>query len=793
MRKIGILTLFQGNRNWGGALQAYALKTLLESNYADARVDLLLYRDGYSVVYPNRWRQMAQYTPLEIIRQGRKRLAWRREAPRLQARLQTRNLLFVRFEQACITNTRQYTSDNLMNAAREYDCLICGSDQIWNPNVARPGFFLTTVAHECVKIAYAASIAREGLSLRERAVMMPLIARFDAISVREKTAKVMLESDLPPGHPVVEALDPALMLPRAQWEALIRDIPPMAEKYALAFFFADSLKARRRIGAYCEANGLALKTIPFAAQQYIATDDQGDGERQYDVGPREFVRLLHDAQCVFTDSFHGAVFSILFQKPFCVFERDRQTKVSKNVRLYDLLEKFGLSGRLIDDGDRLDAVMRQPIDFGPVQTILHEQRERSLAFLTGAISKATGSDMAYVPQTAAKQATVASLSRDECVGCGACAAVCPAQAIAMQPDAEGFAYPALAAESCTRCGLCLRQCVGLRQRRAAQGEPKAYLAFHRRADIRKQSSSGGLFYALASNVLAKGGAVYGAALDETFCVRHIRAASEADVRRLMASKYVQSDLGAVYAPMLEDLKAGVPVLFCGTPCQVGAMRRFVRQMPENQPLFVDFVCHGVPSPEVWQSYLRYLRRKGGIASVQFRSKEKGWHDYHFAVQYRVGKRRAHSHERDPYMRAFLSNRNLRPSCYACAWKGDRSEADITLADAWKIEKEYPAWADDRGTSLLLVHTEQGAAACGEMAAQVAMRETDCGQWREWNPSMVRTAPEPAGRRDFFRAFLASETVAFWRRQSRMPLKMRARCLLKAIARKAGLSRVLRRL
>ena len=280
MLRIGIITLFQGNLNWGGVLQGYALKTLLENTYADAQVDLLLYHGGYSVVYPTRWKQMLQYSPIQISQQLLKRFTADKRSPMFNQCIQARKKLFMGFELECTTNNKQYANDNLPNAAQEYDCLICGSDQIWNPNVARPGFFLQGVSDKCIKIAYAASIARSGLTKHERAVMMPLIARFDAISVREKSAKIILERDLSKNHPVFEVLDPALMLPRENWEKLISDIPSRNEKYALAFFFSDSMESRGHIQNYCEAHHLALKMIPFATQKYLAAEEQVSVERE---------------------------------------------------------------------------------------------------------------------------------------------------------------------------------------------------------------------------------------------------------------------------------------------------------------------------------------------------------------------------------------------------------------------------------------------------------------------------------------------------------------------------------
>jgi coenzyme F420-reducing hydrogenase beta subunit len=792
MLKIGILTLFHGNMNWGGVLQGYALKTLLSNTYKNAQVDLLIYHDGYSVVYPSVWKQLLQYSPTDIVRQGLKRFV-RQKTPSIAVRMKNRKQLFEDFTAQCTTNTKQYTKDSLISAARKYDCLICGSDQIWNPNVARPGYFLETVTDECIKISYAASIARNDLSKHEREVMIPLIARFDAISVREKTAKTILERYLPFGKIVTETLDPVLMLPRSEWDKLVRDVPPDKEKYALVFFFSESYAYRKHIAAYCQAHSLRLKFIPFAMQKYMKSDEQGTCDRLYDVGPREFVHLFRDAQCVFTDSFHGSVYSILFQKPFGVFERDKQNKVSKNSRLYDLLEKFNLSGRLVRDVGSLETVMQAPVDYDTLENLLNTYRKLSLAFLTNSIGLAFSTCASCEGESRLECVTVADIPRAVCCGCSLCAAVCPKECIRYEPDEEGFTYPVVEVAKCVRCGACLLRCVGYRPDSVRHDTPRIYLGFHKQPAVREKSSSGGIFHALASNVLANGGVIYGAAMDNAFQVHHIRVDQVAGLMPLMASKYVQSNLREVYPLLLKDLIEGLPVLFSGTPCQVGAIKRMAdRETLGDALILVDFVCHGVPSPGIWKSYMQYLLRKGPIREILFRSKVNGWHDYHFAVTYAQNKHFSQSHELDPFMRSFLSNKNIRPSCYECSYKGDFYASDITLADAWKIEKNYPAWADDKGTSLIIVRTEKGAKLFNEIANSIEMRPTDYSKWAGYNPSLISATSEPSSRSAFFKAYRETETVIFWQMQSKIPVKKRVHYLLKQVLHKTGLGKAARR-
>lgn len=381
--KIGILTLFHGNNNWGGVLQGYALKTLLEQKYENVQVDILVYKSKNNIVYPSILKQMQQYNVREIFSLVNKKIN-KKSVRKVHGYLKERYKLFKDFQNIYKTNETVYTDATLIEAAKEYDCLISGSDQVWNPNVGRAGYFQAMIKDECKKVAYAASIARDDLSKEEQSIMIPCIERFDYVSVREKTAKKILDKYITNGKEVTETLDPVLMLTKDQWNLAFKEKNTDDEKYCLAFFFSESRKYRTEISKLAKEKNIKLKYIPFAANTYISSDLKGPGEPCWNVGPEEFIRLFQNAECVFTDSFHGAVFSIIFQKPFCVFERDKNTKVSKNSRLYDLLEKFGLSERLVKQFSvsDLSEIINKPIDYNKVDDLLMLYRNESLEFIT---------------------------------------------------------------------------------------------------------------------------------------------------------------------------------------------------------------------------------------------------------------------------------------------------------------------------------------------------------------------------------------------------------------------------
>ncbi len=761
-------------------MQGYALKQLIEDRVPGAQVDIVRYRSSKNIIYSGLIQQAKQYSPLDIAKKGFSKIFGSNK--KTGKYLAERRRIFHAFMEEAAPGTLCYTDAMLDRLAEEYDILICGSDQVWNPNVARPAYFLKGV-EGCGKIAYAASIARDDLSPKEREVMLPLIEKFDAVSVREKTAKDFLRRYMGDKREIHEVLDPALMRTREEWEQLCGPKEETGEKYALCFFFSDSLRYRKQIATYCKERNLTLKYIPFSQNKYQKSDLKGAGEALWDVGPREFLKLFQNAECVFTDSFHGSVFSLLFEKPFLVFNRDKAGKTSKNSRLTDLLLKFGLQDRLIQNKE-FAPLMDKPMDFAPVREKLAVHRQASLEFLLGAIGKVAPKDRNIH--------CVDEMPNALCVGCGACQSLCPKGSIVMEQNGEGFLYPTVDRDTCISCGLCVKGCQSY-QKPTANTAKDTYIGYNGDESIRKQSSSGGLFWEIASSILDKGGAVWGADYDGNFRVCHTKAENKEALLGLLGSKYVQSDMGTVYRDMETVLREGRPVLFSGTPCQAAAVFAYFDKKHLRDNLYlVDFICHGVPSPGVWESYVAEIGAGDTIQSIHFRDKEKrGWHDYHVKVEYRHKKPLWESHETNAFMRAFIGDQSLRPSCYECHYRGDNYFSDITLGDAWKIEKEKMEWADDKGTSVFVVRTEKGKQLFTNLPDTFHSIKSSYEDWCRWNPSLQAATVMPESRNAFFAAYQTKSQKEFWKQNKKIPLKRRVKYTLKKVARVAGLEKTLR--
>ena len=295
--------------------------------------------------------------------------------------------------------------------------------------------------------------------------------------------------------------------------------------------------------------------------------------------------------------------------------------------------------------------------------------------------------------------------KHKCCGCAGCQSICPHGCITMQSDDEGFAYPLVDKARCTNCGLCARACPIL-NRKTCTNQMKAYAAINNDQQIRLQSSSGGVFSALAECVLAQGGVVFGAAFDENFVVRHMACKSLEDLPKLRTSKYVQSSIGECFKQAKMFLAQGRLVYFTGTPCQIAGLKSFLIRDYENL-ITQDIICHGVPSPLVWQKYLEYKSKGLKPANVNFRDKSYSWENFAFRIDNKDNIY-IKPHLQDKFMRMFLLNKILRPSCHKCAFKGDGHLADITLADFWgKNIKLVPQFNDNKGCNLILTRTQKG--------------------------------------------------------------------------------------
>lgn len=338
-------------------------------------------------------------------------------------------------------------------------------------------------------------------------------------------------------------------------------------------------------------------------------------------------------------------------------------------------------------------------------------------------------------------------SKYDCCGCGACAQRCPHNAIELTQDNEGFLYPQIDESICTDCGLCERVCPIINQE--LPSEPiKTFAAKNNDENIRQQSSSGGIFTLLATKVINNGGGVFGATFNAKWEVEHDYTDTIEGLAKFRGSKYVQSKIGNNYILAEEYLKDDKQVLFSGTPCQIAGLKRFLRKEYENL-ICVDIICHGVPSPFIWQKYLEQYNPTE-LSSISFRDKTNSWKRYEVVIRQEKKTIIREDIGKNIYMRLFLSDLCLRPSCSNCNSKSGKSKSDITIADFWGIQHLYPDFDDDKGCNLVLINSEKGLNLFNELECDKI--ETDYNTAIKYNPSYFKSVTEPKYRKYFFDNF-----------------------------------------
>lgn len=346
--------------------------------------------------------------------------------------------------------------------------------------------------------------------------------------------------------------------------------------------------------------------------------------------------------------------------------------------------------------------------------------------------------------------------KSQCCGCGSCAQSCPKLCIKMTEDEEGFIYPVIDKSACINCGLCERVCPILAQKAKTKEDKeldcrRAYVAYHKDRKIRRKSSSGGVFSALASALMLDGGSVYGAAFDNDFMVHHIAVRDEDGLEALRGSKYLQSRTEQTFQEVRQELKEGKKILYTGTPCQISGLKKYLRE--EYDDLYTaSILCHGVPSPKVWRIYLQDIQKNYGakVKQVSFRDKLTGWKYYSMTMLFDNQSRFQSERRENKYMQLFLANVCLRPSCHTCVFKDKNNVADIILGDSWGIQNYMPEMDDDQGTSVVIVQNEKGDTMLKKAATFLQMREVELDTaWPKNADSRISVQEHPK-RAKFFR-------------------------------------------
>lgn len=681
--KLGIMTWFR-YRNYGTALQVTALSEVLKSIGADPYV--------IDYIPCSYFRSIPDYSLSGIFRKVRKKKSFNGQFFLNEEKEQ----LFKAFLEKHLRFTEKCDDlSDLENLNRLYDGFVCGSDQIWSPLVFNPHFFLDFVKNSNKKIAYAPSFGvNEIEDLYVKKQIKELLFVFKYISVREAEGKKIIEHLISKKTDVV--LDPTLLLKKHQWETLV-DLKSSSEKpYMFVYMLGQNEEYWEKINEIANQLNLEIKVIPVFEE-----DLNRPGCVEFAIGPNEFLNLLYNASYICTDSYHGMLFSVNFKKNFTVFKRfnDKDTK-NQNSRVLNLLETLGLEDRLFEEKYTLKNV-KSKINYDRIENTLEVLRKKSIDYLKNAINSLSELEEVETQNIY----TYNSL----CCGCGTCKEVCPVSAINIKMNEQGFYQSFVDDTLCVNCGKCVSVCP-VQQRKEATDTKDCSLFSYKDNDAKVllESSSGGAAYRIGKLLIDNGFSIAGCTFNaKTQKAEHILVENEKNLYLFQNSKYMQSD----FSKVLEQIKAcNNPVAIFGTPCQIaGAQKLFSNR---KDILYIDLICHGVPSYHLYEKYKQKLNTEYGLnpykTNVVFRYKPMGWRHIHLHSS-DGEKSCCIPKENDDYFRMFEVGCCYMKSCYECRFRKFTC-ADIRLGDYWG-----PKFSDDTtGVSMVLCATQNGKSVVEEL-------------------------------------------------------------------------------
>jgi coenzyme F420-reducing hydrogenase beta subunit len=299
-------------------------------------------------------------------------------------------------------------------------------------------------------------------------------------------------------------------------------------------------------------------------------------------------------------------------------------------------------------------------------------------------------------------------NKADCCGCTACCAICNRKALRMEADSEGFYYPVGDISKCNDCGVCEKVCPISNHKNLDKKPLAIYGAKNKIREKQYKSSSGGVFMELAEYIISRNGIVFGATYSDSFEVKHQKAITVEECLAFRGSKYVQSNLLETFREVKQCLEESKPVLFSGTPCQIAGLRNYLRKQYDNL-ITVDLICHQVPSPLIFNEYIKHIENKFGktIKSINMKDKEKGWGQQKTRIIFQDDTMIFNKKESNLWQKIYYSLLVTRPSCHECKFANLQRPGDITIGDYVFIEKHFPDFHDKNGVSVVLINNDKG--------------------------------------------------------------------------------------
>lgn len=717
MKKVGIVSCYFKN-NYGSLLQAYASKKILDNN--NILNETIAIEKNKDFSKGKRKYYLSQIFNFNFIKSkfGMIKLKIDKKLNKsLGKNIKIRDKKYEEFKKEFNLSRSCLDYKGLKElAAEKYSDVIVGSDQLWLPvNVVADYYTLNWVPENINKISYATSFGVSSIPKKYTEQYSKFLKRINHLSVREESGVKLVKEITQIDAQLV--CDPTILLTKEEWESISVKDRIIKDKYIFCYFLGSNIEHRKFAERLKKETGCKIVSLNHA-DEYVKYSDLFADFTPYDIGPKEWINLVKNAEYICTDSFHGTVFSILFNKTFFDFRRhNNKNKNSTNSRIDSLLNVAGISkDRILSGNEDIKEVLKYEIDYQKVDKNISVFREQSKKWLLDSIEWQKDEESKYIKIT----------DKEMCSGCTACANICPKDAIEMVRDEEGFLYPKVNKDKCIDCGLCKKTCPMINHKEHHEFEQKAYIFQNKDEQIRLESTSGGAFTAIAEEIINSNGVVFGVAFDKDFKVKHTYATTKKELEKFRNSKYVQSDPNETFTKVKEFLTSGKKVLFSGTSCQIAGLKSFLKKDYENL-LLVDVVCRAVPSPLMWEKYLEVQKKKYlNPKKIFFREK---YHGYKYSNMSIYGQNKDYHRgiDSDPYLRAFFSNICDRPSCYTCKFKTQYRESDLTIWDCFNIENFNSKLDDDKGTTRILCHTKKGMDMVKKIAAKHTCEEINVKQ------------------------------------------------------------------
>ena len=344
----------------------------------------------------------------------------------------------------------------------------------------------------------------------------------------------------------------------------------------------------------------------------------------------------------------------------------------------------------------------------------------------------------------------------KCTGCSACVNICPKKAITFECDKAGYNYPVVDSKKCIDCSLCDKICPMINPVDVDNNydEPLVKAAWNKDEQIRINSTSGGIFTAIAQRFIEKDGYVVGAEYSEDFGIRHSIISKDTNIVNLRQSKYAQSDLGDVFVSIKRLLQDNKQVLFCGSPCQVAGLRKYLLKDYDNL-FIVDFICRGIISQKIYKNYLDSVEKhtNSKISKVHFKNKDFGWNRFSTKISLENGEFYHKDRYNDEYMKGYLKyNLYLRPCCYDCQFKTLPRLSDLTLGDFWGIGNSDKSLDNDKGTSVVLINSDKGREFFNNISDLIFATDSSLEQVKKGNACLFNKAEEGKYSEYFYKNF-----------------------------------------